>query len=401
MSTFEGEDARREIIIVKRGGGGEEEGHHGGVWKIAFADFMTAMMCFFLVMWLVNAASEQTKSAVASYFNPMTLVEPNPSGAGVDDPGVSPRSQPDAGVMPEVQPGDYSENTADKTGPADYATSQDDAEVRETSDRHLFADPYAVLAEIASETGTMQNISSKGDGGAQAAGPSTGAQGGESYRDPFAPDFWSQEIADPDAAELDVFREPEEVVEASPSEPEPVVEQAAATGADALFPDEPAPPAAAPTASEQLAEELRERLRDAFGAGSPLNETISVVASAEGVLISLTDEFDYGMFQVGSAVPRRELVLAMERIGETLREKPGKLRINGHTDARPFRSENYDNWRLSSARAHAAYYMLVRAGMAEDRFRSVAGFADRELKFPDDPNADGNRRIEILLEPSL
>ncbi len=36
-------------------------------WKIAFADFMTAMMCFFLVMWLINAANEQTKAAVASF----------------------------------------------------------------------------------------------------------------------------------------------------------------------------------------------------------------------------------------------------------------------------------------------------------------------------------------------
>ena len=64
-----------EIIIVKHGGGDHDEGHHGGVWKIAFADFMTAMMCFFLVMWLINAANEQTKAAVASYFNPVKLID--------------------------------------------------------------------------------------------------------------------------------------------------------------------------------------------------------------------------------------------------------------------------------------------------------------------------------------
>ena len=55
-----------EIVIVKRGGGGHDDGHHGGVWKIAFADFMTAMMAFFLVMWLINASNEKTKKAVAS-----------------------------------------------------------------------------------------------------------------------------------------------------------------------------------------------------------------------------------------------------------------------------------------------------------------------------------------------
>ena len=45
-----------EIIIVKRHGGHEEE-HHGGAWKIAFADFMTAMMAFFLVLWIINATT--------------------------------------------------------------------------------------------------------------------------------------------------------------------------------------------------------------------------------------------------------------------------------------------------------------------------------------------------------
>src|SRR5690606_1290625 len=75
MNRSESEDGRREIVIVRRGGHDDEEGAHGGVWKIAFADFMTAMMCFFLVMWLVNASNEQTRVALASYFNPIKLVD--------------------------------------------------------------------------------------------------------------------------------------------------------------------------------------------------------------------------------------------------------------------------------------------------------------------------------------
>ena len=81
-----------------------------------------------------------------------------------------------------------------------------------------------------------------------------------------------------------------------------------------------------------------------------------------------------------SAVPRRELVLAMEKIGRTLAEHRGKVTINGHTDARPFTSGDYDNWRLSTARAQSTYYMLVRGGLEEARVVSVAGFADRKLK---------------------
>ena len=61
------------ITVIVRRRHDEEEGHHGGVWKIAYADFMTAMMAFFLVMWLVNAANTEMKSSVASYFNPIKL----------------------------------------------------------------------------------------------------------------------------------------------------------------------------------------------------------------------------------------------------------------------------------------------------------------------------------------
>lgn len=67
-------DAPAEPIqLVVRRRHDEDEGHHGGVWKIAYADFMTAMMAFFLVMWLVNAANTEMKSSVASYFNPIKL----------------------------------------------------------------------------------------------------------------------------------------------------------------------------------------------------------------------------------------------------------------------------------------------------------------------------------------
>jgi chemotaxis protein MotB len=72
--------------------------------------------------------------------------------------------------------------------------------------------------------------------------------------------------------------------------------------------------------------------------------------------------------------------------------------IRGHTDARPFKSANYDNWRLSHARAQMALYMLVRGGLDEKRIVRVEGHADREPKIPSNPNADQNRRVEILLQ---
>lgn len=62
-------------IIIKRGGDSGEGGHHGGAWKIAYADFMTAMMAFFLVMWLLNATTEEQRKGIAQFFNPMAEKE--------------------------------------------------------------------------------------------------------------------------------------------------------------------------------------------------------------------------------------------------------------------------------------------------------------------------------------
>lgn len=56
----------KPIIVVKKKGG--HGGHHGGAWKVAYADFVTAMMAFFMVMWLINSAETSTKSNIARYF---------------------------------------------------------------------------------------------------------------------------------------------------------------------------------------------------------------------------------------------------------------------------------------------------------------------------------------------
>ena len=53
-------------IIIKRKRKGGDDGHHGGQWKVAYADFMTAMMALFLIMWLLNAVTEEQMSGIAN-----------------------------------------------------------------------------------------------------------------------------------------------------------------------------------------------------------------------------------------------------------------------------------------------------------------------------------------------
>ncbi|MEM8870285.1 MAG: flagellar motor protein MotB [Pseudomonadota bacterium] len=73
------DEEKRPIIIrrkVVKGGG-----HHGGAWKVAYADFVTAMMAFFLLMWLLNATTEEQRKGLADYFSP-TIAVHRTSGGG-------------------------------------------------------------------------------------------------------------------------------------------------------------------------------------------------------------------------------------------------------------------------------------------------------------------------------
>ena len=90
-----GGEGERPIIIVKKGGHGDH-GHHGGAWKVAYADFVTAMMALFMVLWLVGQ-SPKTRSTVGAYFrDPLGLAGggnnefnrgPNAGGAGFFEGG--------------------------------------------------------------------------------------------------------------------------------------------------------------------------------------------------------------------------------------------------------------------------------------------------------------------------
>lgn len=71
-------------IIIKRSAAVVEAGHHGGAWKVAYADFVTAMMAFFLLMWLLNATTEKQREGLADYFNPTVTRSPGAAGDGTE-----------------------------------------------------------------------------------------------------------------------------------------------------------------------------------------------------------------------------------------------------------------------------------------------------------------------------
>ncbi len=67
-----------------------EGGHHGGAWKVAYADFVTAMMAFFLLMWLLNATTEDQRRGLADYFATTGSLARRKSGSGAPFGGHTP-----------------------------------------------------------------------------------------------------------------------------------------------------------------------------------------------------------------------------------------------------------------------------------------------------------------------
>jgi chemotaxis protein MotB len=76
-------------IVLKRVEEGGH-GHHGGAWKVAYADFVTAMMAFFLLMWLLNATSEEQRKGLADYFAPANVLGRQQTGSGQPFGGRTP-----------------------------------------------------------------------------------------------------------------------------------------------------------------------------------------------------------------------------------------------------------------------------------------------------------------------
>lgn len=398
-SSNDEETTIQELVIIRRRGGGEEAAHHGGVWKIAYADFMTAMMAFFLVMWLINATDKKVLTQVATYFNPLRLTDKAPTPRGVHDADSGAAGGEDETGDSKVKDG---KAKASKVGPQQKI--QEDA---------LFKDPYGSLEKlaeqaIANEPKTRQK---------SAAGETKNAEGtlaaGEAFRDPFDPEFRKSvtrpqtqvertEQKDQQAA-VDVQAARDASASQDNAAPAKTESQSAAEKSTAPSQDT-VPPLVADakqtmqgaerTEASKVEREIKQAL-DQLAIGAVPG--IEVTVTEDGILISLTDKFDFGMFAIASAEPRPAMVVVMEKIAKVLQARPGQLVVRGHTDARPFRSTTYDNWRLSSARAHMAYYMLVRGGVEEKRFARVEGHADRALRVPSDPEAAQNRRIELLL----
>jgi chemotaxis protein MotB len=238
-------DERPRIIIKKvKGHGGA---HHGGAWKVAYADFVTAMMALFIVLWVLGASDKRFKAGIAHYFR---------------EPGV-------------------------------------------------FSGSRGIIAN-----------------------------GGEAR-------LGAGIIQEPSLEVLETY------------------------------------------IKQRLA-----GLRELAG----LQDQIPISITNDGLLIEIIDKEKQAFFEVSSAKVKPIMRKVLEIIVKEIKDKPNKLTIGGHTDARPYHDDSfYSNWELSAARALNTRRVLEELGLPSDRIAEVVGYADRKLRVADDPLSSENRRISILI----
>ena len=147
---------------------------------------------------------------------------------------------------------------------------------------------------------------------------------------------------------------------------------------------------------------LREKMEQALKTMpnfSALKEHVEMTITVDGLRIELL-ETEAGMFfESGRPQPSPSGAELLTRLAEELGRLPNHLLIEGHTDAKPFAADGaYGNWELSTDRANAARRLMEAHGVRQEQVNQVRGFAERQLRHPDDPNNASNRRISVIVQ---
>ena len=338
------------IVIkrVKKGG----HGFHGGVWKIAYADFVTAMMAFFLLMWVLGSTTRGDLAGISAYFqNPLRVAVDGGAGSG-----DATRLIKGGGESMMHAQGQEAKADSDSTqrSKSTTAAQEPDDEARKFQFDSKSKNPgstQGVPDGVGMEKGGAQGSSSGAAGGAQgaaqgAAGGAQGAAGGA---------------------------------------------QGAAQGAAAAAAKENA------QAQQQVKAEI-ERAVKSDGELSKIKNQLMMDITSDGLRLQIVDEKNRPMFASGGTVLAEHNQRLMRIIGKVVGETNFAIKVEGHTDSKGTGSDSgRGNWELSTERANAARREMVSGGLRADQVAQVVGYADKLRVNKEDPNDPINRRISITV----
>ncbi|MDR1658512.1 MAG: OmpA family protein [Deltaproteobacteria bacterium] len=325
--------------IIKKGHGG----HHGGSWKVAYADFVTAMMAFFLVMWLLAISSEQGKAALAEYFDGLTLTDAifNGGTPSAFDSNNSPGILLQGGCFELNQKGQELEQRA---------AALDEREKALADRRDERPNMGATLPTDRPQNPDLTDLPA-------------GEEGGEGSTETG--------IAPGDGATL-----------VTPGMGEGTSAEAKAAKGQFI---------------SDLAGAVTASLSGAGLGPSDLRGQFMVENVAGGIKIQIMDKEGQPMFLSGQPRLTPLAMVILGTVAERLKTIPNKLSIEGHTDSVQTISQELTNWELSTARASAARRFLSRNGVTDDRLTMVAGYAATQPLSGTNPTDPVNRRIALMI----
>jgi len=147
---------------------------------------------------------------------------------------------------------------------------------------------------------------------------------------------------------------------------------------------------------------LREKLQEALKAVPNfhnLKDHVEITITADGLRIELLESEAGMFFESGRAVPTENGSQLLSLLAGELGKLPNSMLIEGHTDSKPYSGDaSYSNWELSADRANSARKIMQANGLRMDQVGQVRGFADRQLRHPDDPTNASNRRVSVIVQ---
>ena len=336
-------------LIIKKIKRNKGDAHHGGAWKVAYADFVTAMMSFFLLLWLLNVTTDIQKRGIADYFEP-TIASRSSSGAGGVLGGLT-MGQPGSQDLPASPPSFHLNMPA----------------LRQPDD-----------GDDGNEGGTAGGERDK-EGGTAANKPADGTTTDK----PEAKPGQKTEVQSPEAKSSQTAQGQTEQTKPVEQITEAEVQKRMAEREEKQF-------AAAEFALRQAIQDIPE-LRN-------LADNLIIDRTPEGLRIQIVDQEKRSMFPLGSAQMEDSAKTLMALVAQVVQRLPNKISITGHTDSTPYAfGRAYGNWELSADRANASRRELINDGVPPERIDKVVGLADRDPLVPDDPRSPRNRRISIVL----
>ena len=147
---------------------------------------------------------------------------------------------------------------------------------------------------------------------------------------------------------------------------------------------------------------LKEKLQEALlkvPSFNNIKDHVEITVTADGLRIELLESESGVFFEQGKPLPSSSGSELLQILAHELGQLPNDLLIEGHTDAKPYGGDgSYGNWELSTDRANAARRLMQSHGLRPNQVIEVRGFADRQLRHPENPDSAANRRISVIVQ---